>query len=341
MNSFYYINPQQESNLISRISELKQIVNLDSEEVKGTRYRDNSYIIFKIKQKWVMDNNKTAQDFLDSLSSNQIDEYIMWGIKDAAATDYWYNEKSRHDALEIESNFKNKFILANREIDIFLEEANKLVNEMLKELNKPNASSVLSKVMYTMESLTASIRQLQSRREFRHIIPNELEEKMESVNRIITEKSLGNDLNSWYDLLREGINEFISDFDVDIIKQELEEDNTDKMELRRHVIRYSRAIQKTIDDYEKKFGSSFDPSLQKSFKDKKYELAKTFSLYLDEPQIVSNVPLDIQTLDSDKLLDLYEQIKQMPDGDEKLEKIREFEKMNNILKSSLKISKRD
>jgi len=345
MENVYTITPGQESALISRIQELRNKVKLEQGETAGFRFRDDSYILFKIKQRWVTESKKSAQQFLDSLTPEQIDQFIVWGIKDAASADEWYNEKSRRDAIEtIEASSANGIIIiANRELEGFIEGANRVLDAILKEIQTTTSSRDLFEFMNALDRLKETIVRLQSKPEFRHAIPEEIDQKIENINQILAHKSLGKDINAWYQLIQDGIEEFINNFDVDILNQELEANLTDKAEIRRHIMQFTRAVSRTIADYEKQFGSTFDPSLKDAFEAKKKELSKSLGLYLGEEKI-SDKPMDVTTVDSDKLLDLYNEIKGMPDGEEKMNKIKEFERMQRILKGSynnIKISSRE
>lgn len=348
MNNVYQLTTEAQADLNGRIYNFRPAVQLSPDEIKGVRYKDNSYIIFKIKQKWVTESGKSAQEFYDSLTSDQKDEYVIWGIKDAASADAWYAEKSRRDGVEAsESNFdfRNRIILASREIEIFIKKTNEVLDGILKQLEASPSipAKILDNAMRNMELLTYSIRQLQSRQEFRHFLPDEIEEKMEKINRILTYRSLGDDINEWYALITDGINNFISQFNSTEIQQEIEANVTDKLEVRKSILRYTRAIDSAVEDYQKKFGSTFDPSWIEKYHSKKNELAKSLGLYLEDNEKPSNKPLEIKTIDPDQLLDMYEEIKSMPEGEAKQEKIKEFEKLNRTLKSSYtnRISIRD
>lgn len=238
----------------------------------------------------------------------------------------------------------NRIILSSRELDVFIQKTNQFLDDVLGRLNKENSPKELFDIVNSVDSVNLSIRQFQSHPEFRHAIPDEIEEKIILIGQKLTDKSLGDDLNSWYDLIKSGIDEFVSLFDPEYIKKELDSDEMDRLELRRNITRYTIAIEKTIADFENKFGSTFDPALKDLYEKKKSELTKTFGIYIGHNEKPLGVPIDVRTIDPDKVLDLYEEIKNMSEGDERQEKIRQLERLQRILKSSLKnirLSRRD
>lgn len=239
---------------------------------------------------------------------------------------------------------KNRIIISSRELEVFIQKTNEFLDDIIARLDGDNSAKQLFDIVNAVDAVNLSIRQLQARPEYRHAIPDEIEEKLVSVGQKLTHQSLGNDLNSWYELIRSGIDEFVSHFDPEYINQEIDANETDRLELRKTITRYTTAIEKTISDYEKKFGSTFDPALKDLYEKKKAELAKTFGIYIGQNEKPLGVPVDIQTIDPDKVLDLYEEIKNMPEGDERQEKIKQLERLQRIMKSSLKnirLSKRD
>lgn len=335
-NNIFYIAPQLERMILNRISVLKPSVSLNSEQVKGFRYRDNNYILFKMKQQLYSDYQKPISEVLETMNPEDIDKWIVWGVNDAASSDAWYNEKSSRDAEQDirEAVSYGKFIISSSDFDDFISNSNRLLDKIEQEMkDKQYSPAILSTAMMTVHMLAEKIVQLGEDKQYRHRIPDELNERIENLLNTISIKGIGENINDWNFLLAQSIKSFIEHFNVEDIKKDLSRDLTDPLEVRKAAMRHVKSIWQLIEEYEKRFKSTFDPSLKDKLNKKVQDLEKGLGLYLkEEDKAVASV--DIQSIDSDALLDMYEQIKAMPESEERQQKIREFERLNKILKSS-------
>jgi hypothetical protein len=122
---------------------------------------------------------------------------------------------------------------------------------------------------------------------------------------------------------------------IENVKQALAEGNTDTALLVRNVRSAIDLLKNEIKTYEKKFGSTFDPSLVQRLDAHVHALEKEFKLFLGEDKVSTDKPLQIETVDSDRLLDLYQELEKMPlDHPDRLEKIKEFERLQRIIKGA-------
>jgi hypothetical protein len=146
------------------------------------------------------------------------------------------------------------------------------------------------------------------------------------------------DINEWHSFLKYRIEQFIEIWNVDDIKKSLEAGRSDIPIIITNIRAAIAMIKKEIEAYESKFGSTFDPSLSSKLDSHVSLIESEFRVFLGEDKI-SEEPMDIKTMDSDKLIDLYQEIAAMPlDDAKRLDKIKEFENLQRILKSSFGFS---
>jgi hypothetical protein len=163
-----------------------------------------------------------------------------------------------------------------------------------------------------------------------------INKRMSDITYLITSKILEDkSIDQWYDFLKYRVENLIEAWNIENVKKSLEAGKTD-MSLNVSGIKSSVAMVKNeIETYEKKFGSTFDPSLVAKLDAHINELEAEFKLFLGEDKVSTQPALKIETVDSDRLLDLYQELEKMPlDDPARLDKIHEFEKLQRILKSS-------
>lgn len=224
--------------------------------------------------------------------------------------------------------------MADRELQEFIDNSNSLLDKIEKEMkNNQYSEDVLTQAMKTIHLLADKIFVVSNDKNYRHQIPDELNDRIEKIMNLISMKGIGHDINDWHVLIANFIKSFIKHYDVPTIKKDLELDITDNLETRKTAIRYIKSIWEMINEYEAKFKSTFDPTLKDQLNKKIKEIEKGLGLYLKEDDR-KVAPVNIKSVDSDAVLDLYEEIKNMPESDERQQKIRELERLQNILKSS-------
>ncbi len=335
-NNIFYLSPDLEKMITDRISTLKPSVVLTPDQIKGFRFRDNNYILFKMKQQLYSDYQKPVAEVFETMNPEDVDKWITWGINDAATTDAWYDEKSLRDAQHdvAEASSFGKFVFSKSDFEEFVDGSNGLLDKIEQEMkDRQYSPAVLAKAMMAVHLLADKIVQLGEDKQYRHRIPDSLNERIEQILNFISIKGIGENINDWNFFLSKSIESFITHFSVADIQRDLARDLTDPLEIRKAAMRHVKSIWELINEYEKKFKSTFDPSKKDQLNNKVKELEKGLGLYLkDEENSVA--PVSIKSVDSDALLDMYEEIKNMPDGEEKQKKIREFERLNKILKSS-------
>ncbi len=237
----------------------------------------------------------------------------------------------------------NKKVISQSDMDENVQYNISEIRNILPDLEKKSRETdnldSLVDLLTKVHNLQQIIDSITSLEKYRHEFEEE-ENKLDVVSKEIASKLILENINTANSIIISNIESFEKNNSVEELKDLIQKGSTDASQIRKRLISYISHLKELIKKYEVKFKTTFDPSMKQRLDKKIKELASGLGLYLD----VINIPhesMNIKTIEPDEILDLYEEIKSMPESEERQNKIRQLEKMQKIMKSSLKISIRE
>ncbi len=217
-------------------------------------------------------------------------------------------------------------------------EANKRIEEfkiaipkLEKIVTETNESGALVNLLNIISNYENSIVQIRSMEEFHDVLEEELDKLVDLGDEVYIKIGKKNPEN-FYALIVMSIDSFVNGFDEATL--DYVEKNSDIGRIRKNLLNQIKHIRSIIKTYEESLKIPFNQNMKDKFENKIKEISKKLKIYL-EPQNIKEEKFEINSVDSDKILDLYEEIKSMPEGELKQQKIRELERLQMILKKSV------
>ena len=142
--------------------------------------------------------------------------------------------------------------------------------------------------------------------------PEDIETKIRSILSLIRTMVLQNDAYLWKEYIKEGINT-IKEIKSLITRRIAQDDVITKKIATNRAIRYIVEVNSAIQDYESKFSEKFDPSIVSDLNLLMRSIEHRLSIKMViEDQDKNLCSIKIESIDADKILDLYEEIKKLP-----------------------------